>query len=55
VWCLLFRNRPDQISVFFPREKEKSGIFFGSKKFAGPGDPVFLEKIRNCRKIHADA
>jgi len=40
------------IRRLFSHQKEKSGIFFAAKIFAGPGDPDFFGKIRNFRKIH---
>lgn len=48
MYCLHAVSGPDNFSC----EKKKPGIFSGQKKFAGPGDPVFLAKIRNCQKIH---
>jgi hypothetical protein len=41
-----------QSAGFFSHQKEKSGIFFAAKIFAGPGGPDFFGKIRNFRKIH---
>jgi hypothetical protein len=39
--------------IFSPR-KRKNRIFFAAKIFAGPGDPDFFVKNRNCRKIHTE-
>jgi hypothetical protein len=38
-----------------PARKLKYGFFSGQKSVAGPGDPDFLYKNRNCRKIHDEA
>jgi hypothetical protein len=48
--CGLFPAR-----IFFSREKGTAGIFLDAKIFAGPGEPDFFCKNRNCRKIHGEA
>jgi hypothetical protein len=50
----IFRIESSRVKKI-PARKPKSGFFLGQKNFTGPGDPDFLFKNRNCRKIHDEA
>jgi hypothetical protein len=44
-------GKPAACGIFLSR-KINSVFFLRPKIFAGPGDPDFFVKNRNCRKIH---